>query len=488
MAEEMGDIGDEARIRDFLAAEIERLPDFIKNLDRVTAEFDSTEKGFFSITSNQGGPSPVDLIRRVLSKRNLRGIESLHDLQLVDTEFVLLQTGRPGFQPSADILAINPEDSQLFLVEVKQLVQTERQAVTELAAYSHGLNSRLWNLTGADYVWMPICTDWRTTVRAAFANKAIWSNRSVLPMRCKVTARNGDRTVAGVELNLLSLLEDVDEPLALSQFAWDCFDTLTFQLAAELSESRALLEFISATAARQGFSGFVFYGKSAAADAFPYPYVYAISVHNPLRAALKRRQLEIVRDHPERGGVIAMRKQTKGPLFSWHDIDFRTMKDRETSDVYEQMAQNAAEAGDEKKAKEFQAIADEDYLSLREMAGSSGNRTRTLFREIKSRLKLFFEFDVGTPHLKGLLNESIPVLFECASTFGLFQEALCERLQWEVANADKGDGPVIGDYGGDPLYAIQSAEFVIEFLHLMNFEHDCQTDYEDDEAKGADDE
>jgi hypothetical protein len=66
------------------------------------------------------------------------------------------------------------------------------------------------------------------------------------------------------------------------------------------------------------------------------------------------------------------------------------------------------------------------------------------------------------------------------------QEAAYERLHWEVTNAKDGDGPVIGDLGGDPLYAIGSTHFFHEFMALMNFEHETQTDY-DDPVEGDDD-
>jgi hypothetical protein len=472
------DIGEEAKIRDYLAREIDRLPELVSNFREVKNLLEAGETEFTAIAED-GGPTPIDLIRRILSKRDLRGLKSFYELELIDTEFVLLDTGRPGFQPRADILARCIEDSRLFLIEVKQLVQTERQAVTEMSAYLHGLNLRFWNLAPADYVWIPICSDWRTTVRAAFANEAIWANRPILPMRCKVLNRDPSGTVTGVELNIFSLLEDVGEPLALAQFAWHCFDTLTVQLHKEPSEPRALLEFISATAARQGFSGFVMYGKSIARDAFPYPYIYAISVHNPYLAALKFRQLEITRDNIEHGGTIAMRKQVKKPLWWWQDIDFRTMSDRQTPRLLQLIAESAAERGEESAAEKFRATGQEEYLSLKEMAISSGSRTRTLFDEIQARIALFCDFEVGTPSLLGLLTETIPVIFDHASTFGLFQEALFERLQWEIMNSNGGDGPVIGDYGGDPVRLIQSPNFLFTFMELMNFQHASQMEYLD---------
>ena len=142
--------GDEALIRDFLAERINFLPSFVVNLQSVKKDLEKEEVAFVKISRDQGGPTAFDLIRRILAKRNLRGLESFHSLELIDTEFALLDTGKGGFQPSADILMRCPFDNKLFVVEVKRLVGTERQAVTELSAYSHGLHNRFWNLSPRD--------------------------------------------------------------------------------------------------------------------------------------------------------------------------------------------------------------------------------------------------------------------------------------------------------------------------------------------------
>jgi hypothetical protein len=475
--------GDEAQIRDYLARRMRQLPKLVTNLDAVKGALLRADAAFKAIGADQGGPTPADLVRRILTRRNLRGLESLYDLEVIDTEFALLNTGKPGFQPSADILSRCTEDNRLFLFEVKRAVETERQAVTELSAYSHGLNARFWNLSAADYVWVPICTEWRTTVQAAFANEAIYQHRAVLPMRCRPTKDRRGR-ITRVDLELLSLVEHVDEPLALSQFAWDCFDTMTFALNKTPSDPRTLLDFMSAMAARQGFSGCALYGESAAGTAFPYPYTFTLAIHDPFRAALKRRQLEIVLKS-ENGGPIAMCKQTKHRLWAWHDLDFRTMKDREPQ-VLEEMAQRAAEAGNHGKAERLLMQAKEDYPSVQDMTGASGNRTSPLFDEIKTRLDFFCDFEFGHPSLKGLLEDGLPPLIDHVSYFGLMQEAVLERLQWEVSHTTEGDGPIIGDIGGDSIFALGAPSFFFDFMSLMNFEHDCQTDYHENNG-GEDD-
>ena len=271
-------------------------------------------------------------------------------------------------------------------------------------------------------------------------------------MRSKVAA-DEDGAVKSVELELVSLLEDIDEPLALSQFAWDCFNVITFELSKAPGSKRTLLELISSIAAQEGFSGVVMYGESLAKDLFPYPYVYVLAVHNPFRAALKQRHLQIVLDDTDIGGVIAMRKQVKEQLWYGQDIDFRTMKDR-NPEILDAMAQQAFEAGKKREAKRLSKLATENYLSVQEMADTSRNRTGRLFQEIKERLDLFCRFESSHPIFKLFFQQSVPVLIDHVSYFGLMQEAVLERLQWEASKAevqssDKGtEGSEHGHDGG----------------------------------------
>ena len=216
--------------------------------------------------------------------------------------------------------------------------------MTELSAYSQGLLNRFWNLSAADQTWIPICSEWRTTVRAAFANEALWQNRSVLPMLYKVK-KNPKGMIEEVRLELLSLLDDIEEPTALAQFGWYCFDTIALEFHEKPSDPRALASYLATTAARFGFSGCVLYGESLAGKVFPDPYVFAIAIQNPFSAALKATQLKIVRDDKNHGGLAKMRRVVKEPIWDLLDIDFLTMKDRESPAVLLAAADQQKEQG-----------------------------------------------------------------------------------------------------------------------------------------------
>ena len=466
---------EEALIRDFLAARLDHFADLIDNLRAVRDALDAEEQRFGSIRADNGGPSAAQLIRRVLAKRHLRGLGSINSIELIDTEFGLLRTGKSGFQPSADILARNPIDNRLFLIEVKQLVGTERESVTELSAYSQGLLIRFWNLSAADQTWIPICTEWRTTVRAAFANEALWQNRSVLPMLCKVK-KSPKGVVKEVKLELLSLLDDIEEPTALAQFGWYCFDTIALEFHEEPSDPSALANYLATTAARFGFSGCVLYGESLAGKAFPDPYVFAIAIQNPFSAALKARQLKIVRDDKDHGGLAKMRREVKEPIWDLFDIDFSTMMDRESPTVLLAAADQQEGQGNHELASQLRAEAQEEYHSVQEMADASRSRDFAFMEEVRANLRPFCSFRMSTPSLKGLFSQGIPVLLDHVSYFGLMQEVVYERLYWEVLNAEGEDGPVTGDIKGGPMGAIESPQFFFDFMELMNFEHGLQSD------------
>jgi len=444
----------ESRIRDYLAERIEHFPEMVQNLELSKNRLRLIKDEFFKIPSADGGPNSEHILRLLLAKRALKALQRLGEMELIDKEFPLLCTGRPGFQPAADILALSCENGSIFLLEVKKDAIAEREAATELGAYSSGLQHRCWGLCSSDYIWIPLCTEWRTTARNAFQHEIIWSNRSVLPMKMTITEKNA--TIESIALELLDLADHVDEPLASSQFAWDCFDTLLVCMKNELSMPQAFIDFIASHASNVGYSGFITYGKSILEGYLPYPYQFAICTHNPFKGALKRRQLEIIL---ESEGQAAMRKQVRKRLWSGHDIDFRTLEDM------------------------WPGFVKENYPSLNHLIECSCSRTGPLWEEINERLReTNIDFELSLPdtirYFEG--DPSITPLFERIGYFGLFQEAIYERMLYEYHHKTEfGDGPVIGDLCGDPLSRIAHWDTLFKFMELMNFNHDCQVKYED---------
>jgi hypothetical protein len=153
------------------------------------------------------------------------------------------------------------------------------------------------------------------------------------------------------------------------------------------------------------------------------------------------------------------------------------MQYRETPDILREIADQAEEAGRRAEACKLRTEAEKGYYSVRYMADISRSRTRALHEEIRSRLGLFCRFEMGTPSLKGLLEQGVWLPMYHVSCFGLMQEAVYERLHWETLNANRPGGPTIRNIASDPVSAVGNPSFFFEFMSLMNFEHDCQTDY-----------
>lgn len=463
---------DENAIRDWLAVNIQRLPELVTNVDQVKSILETVEQEFQE--PHDYGPPPLLLLRRIIARRMHAALDCLVEpIELIGTEVPLLSTpGVRGKKPSADLLAQNTELGCLLLVEVKRDVGPERQAVTELAAYSAGLQGRYLGLAPMDHVWVPIAVDWRQTVRAAFANEAVWARRVLLPMNA--TIKSTASSVKDVALELLNLTSELDEAAALSQFAWACYDCTHVALAEKPSDPRALLGFIGSTAARLGLSGFCIYTTSNLGKAFPYPFGVVIAVHNPFRGALKQRQLMTVRDDPNHG-VIGMRKCVKHSLWDGFDIDLKTNEEG----WYDPFG-----GGPDSPEDEAIGVAPEiePARSLEHLALASSNRHGALIGELQSRLKLMAGAELSAPSLKGLMEDGefhLQNAFEQVGTFGLFQEAFEDRVLWECSHAKGGDGPVIGGIGTDAFAAVARWDVLIEFLELMNFQHDCQVEYED---------
>jgi hypothetical protein len=478
-------------IRDYLAENIRRMTRLVRNLKKVREEWRRNEQQFLRIDPKEGGPTARDLLQRIIAKRNLLGLHDFQNLHLVGTEFKLLSTGLAGKQPSADILAINPEVGVFFVPEVKQDVGAERQAVTELSAYSQGLQNRFWGLSPADHVWVPISTEWRTAVRAGFANEIVWGNRAILPMKCRVkfisaqgASDQPEKKVSELELELLNVVEDMSEVQALAHFAWDCFDSLEIAMVRPPSDPRTFLDFIVATASRLALSGFVLFYEYRGLRRYPEPYTFHIAATNPARAALKREQLKRVLENDQlpdpNARLIDMRKYVGDSLWDWLDIDLASGKVVEPDDL-RRSARKAEREGNEEEAKKLRAEL-ASHVSVAEIARASGNRLSNLFREVQSRLNLFLpRYTLGSPSSGTLLQNNKfqrDNKIHYVGYFGVMSEAVYERLIYEFHNAsESGQGPVLGELGGDPVRMVSETATFFQFMALMNYQHRYQDTY-----------
>lgn len=452
----------EAKIRDFIANRITDLRSFIMNYDEVRQRLINAENNFLQISTEEGGPTAKDLIKEIIGRRNLQGLNRLYDLKLIATEFPLLSSSKPGKKPSADLLALNQETGTLFLIEIKKSPQTERESIMELSAYTQGLQKRYWGLSSADLIWIPICTDWRLTVSEAFSYHIVWNQESILPMEALLNIV--DDKIESISLSILNLVTDFPEELALSLFSWATFDGLSINLPIRPSDPRNFVNFIVSTASRLGYSGFVLYTSSNLSNNIPYPFGFLVGTYNPFKGFLKRKQLQIVRESTD---IIEMRKHVKKPLWFGHDVDFKT-----GDDLWDDFNSFLDNINNEEK----------NTISTSELSSSSENRISPLYKELKSRLNLFVkDFEISSPDVHSLLydkNFHLLNFVEFVAYFGIMQEAVYDRLRYEFHHSsESGDGPILGDLGGDPLRLSSSFTFFSDFMDLMNYDHECQVRY-----------
>jgi hypothetical protein len=472
----------ENNLRDHINNIFYDLRDHISNFGDFEKLLAEVEGGFFELSPLNGGPGPVDIIKRIVMRHMLSSLKDFRDFDSLGTEVRLLDTGKAGKQPSADIIGIQCEMGFFVIPEVKQDRVAERQGATELAAYSQGLQDRFWGMSAIDQVWIPISTEWRKTVRAAFVNEILWAARRVVPLHCAVTFA-ADDSVTACNISLVSLIEDVDEPTALSQFNWQCFDSLVISFPKAIPDHQGLTGFLSATAARLGLSGFVLYSDDPQSK-YNYPFQIVMGVHNPFLGCLKRRQLQKVLED-DRIQVSdqrrAMLHQVGKGFWGWHDMDLLSGRDVEAG-VLEELAVRAEDEGRDDEARNYRQQLDE-YESLESMARASSNRINRLYEELKPRLKLFSpEFELSTPHMATLLlQKRSDYRFTHAACFGLFQEAMHERLLYEGELLKGNAAAIMAVSKLAPWVMSSNPETLFEFMDLMNFAHATQRDLKGDD-------
>jgi hypothetical protein len=96
-------------VRDFLANRVDTLEALFVDLEAKRSWVNGLDDAFLNGTAENGGPSATEILNYVASKKVLRALDRLYDLTLIGKEYELLATGKPGYQPRADIFACNRE-------------------------------------------------------------------------------------------------------------------------------------------------------------------------------------------------------------------------------------------------------------------------------------------------------------------------------------------------------------------------------------------
>lgn len=89
-----------------------------------------------------------------------------------------------------DIVCINPENEKIIIIEIKNKIQTGREAITELLAYEHELKNTLPMVSNYDVCFVVVSPEWSTLMDHSVASAVAWSGRNILMLTADLTDNN----------------------------------------------------------------------------------------------------------------------------------------------------------------------------------------------------------------------------------------------------------------------------------------------------------
>ncbi|CAK3652556.1 DUF91 domain-containing protein [Vibrio crassostreae] len=125
------------------------------------------------------------LIQNKINSQLLQLHSKLYDMELIGCEVPLEQHSNSTIR--ADFLAVFPGDTGLAVIELKKSKQTERQAFTELLAYSNHMTTLFPAMTRDDSVYILISPMETRIARDAVIQSLAFDNRTILALVPKLT-------------------------------------------------------------------------------------------------------------------------------------------------------------------------------------------------------------------------------------------------------------------------------------------------------------
>lgn len=298
----------ERDINNFLNSNFSKFHHFISNVEEFENNLESGKEQIYKSTDSI---LISDLIKLIIIDKVSLVTSDVESYKLIGQEFKLLpSTNGRGKQPSIDLLAYNNPYGTLALIELKISNSSEREAVTELSAYTQGLQNRFHGLSNLDVIWMPISTDWRTTLKSAIENAIIWNNVLALPLKLTIDQK-ADGTFDNLSFEIINLTKDLKEDDYRNLFSYECFDAFDYYTEKELGDRKGFINYITSIFTKQNINGFIVFHKNVADE--PFPNGFTICIFNPYKGHLHKKILnDIVKDDPDfsyesvnkNGGII----------------------------------------------------------------------------------------------------------------------------------------------------------------------------------------
>ncbi|AWK04556.1 hypothetical protein HYN56_10070 [Flavobacterium crocinum] len=309
----------EFQVRDFLCdnfnefhKKITNLKDFKRALiDEKNAIYQSSEQ--ICIT---------DLVKLVLGEKIIHSTENIEFYKLIDKEFKLLETkSKKGKQPSVDILAYNTCSLNLALVELKISDSSEREAITELSAYTLGLQNRFHGLSNLQIIWIPISNEWRVTLMSAVELSMLWKNILTLPLQLEVHKDNKD-LIKDLSFTIINPIREISEIDYLSLFSYECFDTFDYYTRSKVKNKNGFINYVTSIFNRQNINGFIIFHKNSPRAV--YPHGFTLCIYNPYKGYLHKKVLKNILEYNKDLHFSEIIKEGRFINTDFIDVDFIT--------------------------------------------------------------------------------------------------------------------------------------------------------------------
>jgi len=161
----------EAEIQDYLWKNRERFAELLVSPDNLD-EFELLDD-FSNLTAHT-------LLRNRITKKLKSAFNKLYSIELIGREVPLEQQSNSTIR--ADFLVVFPGNTGLGIIELKKSAQTERQAFTELLAYSNHLTTLFPTMSREDSVYILISPMTTRICRDALLQSLTFDNRNIVAL------------------------------------------------------------------------------------------------------------------------------------------------------------------------------------------------------------------------------------------------------------------------------------------------------------------
>ncbi|MEJ3671993.1 hypothetical protein WFH35_07135 [Vibrio vulnificus] len=252
------------------------------------------------------------LIRHRIDRKIHKLHSKLFDLNLIGCEVPLEQKSNSTIR--ADFLATFPGDTGLAIVELKKSSQTERQAFTELLAYSNHLTTLFPAMSREDSVYILISPMETRIARDAVIQSLVFDNRQIVALVPKLTNPDDISTLqlklwtpTDNELAKFSSVAFNENNFSVCKIVWE-YSEDRWDAAKQENPSSYLIEqfnSVASQAAQQmeemGIHGFTYCSQtwSELADQIPYTNSLVLVGMNPYSVGAAQHLVESQNAEPK---------------------------------------------------------------------------------------------------------------------------------------------------------------------------------------------